>query len=49
VAGTVLLSRMREAISVAAGETDNHLVAPTANVVAGVGQLPTFGSIVWVP
>ncbi|MFN8726261.1 MAG: baseplate J/gp47 family protein [Rhodospirillales bacterium] len=49
VAGTVLLSRMREAISVAAGETDNQLVAPTANVVAGVGELPTFGSIAWVP
>lgn len=49
VAGTVLLSRMREAISVAAGETDNQLVAPVANVVAGVGQLPIFGSIAWVP
>ncbi|MCM0018495.1 MAG: baseplate J/gp47 family protein [Tagaea sp.] len=45
--GTILLSRMREAISVAAGETDNTLVAPSASVVASIGQLATFGGIVW--
>lgn len=45
--GTILLSRMREAISVAAGESDNTLIAPNANVVAATGQLPVLGAIVW--
>ena len=32
--GTILVSRIREAISTAAGETDHVLVSPVANVVA---------------
>ena len=43
--GTLYLSRIREAISVAAGEFDNVLVSPSANVVSGFGQLTTLGSI----
>lgn len=45
---TLLVSRIREAISVAAGETDNVLVSPAANVVSAVGYIPTFGAITWV-
>lgn len=48
-AGTILLSRMREAVSVAADESDNSIVAPVANVVAGTGYLPVLGNITWVP
>jgi len=47
--GTLLLSRMREAVSIASGETDNQIVAPAANVVSATGQIATFGSIAWVP
>ncbi|MGT2507919.1 baseplate J/gp47 family protein [Cupriavidus basilensis] len=46
--GTLLLSHINEAISVAAGETDHVLVAPAANVTPSVGQLATFGSIAWL-
>lgn len=46
-AGTLLLSHIREAISTAAGESDHTLASPSANVVAGAGQLTTFGAITW--
>lgn len=46
--GTLLLSHINEAISIAAGETDHVLVSPTANVAAPAGQLPMFGSITWM-
>lgn len=46
--GTLLLSHINEAISIAAGETDHVLAAPTANVAAPVGQLATFGGITWL-
>ncbi|MFS8930940.1 baseplate J/gp47 family protein [Cupriavidus taiwanensis] len=46
--GTLLLSHIREAISIAAGETDHVLVSPAANVAAPVGQLAVFGSITWM-
>lgn len=45
--GTILISRVREAISIAAGETDNVLVSPTVNIVSPAGQLPTVGTITW--
>ncbi|MEQ8605193.1 MAG: baseplate J/gp47 family protein [Marivibrio sp.] len=45
--GTILVSHIREAISLAAGETDHALVAPAADVVAGAGEIPTFGSVTW--
>lgn len=46
--GVILLSHIREAISLAAGETDHALVAPVADVTPTVGQMATFGSITWV-
>jgi uncharacterized phage protein gp47/JayE len=44
---TLLISHIREAISVAAGETDNVLISPTTNQVYTTGQMPVFGEITW--
>ncbi|TCS37494.1 putative phage protein gp47/JayE [Paucimonas lemoignei] len=44
---TLLVSHIREAISIAVGEEDHVLIAPAANVVNAVGQIATFGGIVW--
>jgi len=46
-AGTILLSHLREAISIAAGETDNVLVSPTADITHAVGHIATLGAITW--
>lgn len=46
--GKVLLSHLREAISLAAGETDHSLVSPIADVLPTIGQMATFGGITWV-
>jgi uncharacterized phage protein gp47/JayE len=46
--GTVLLSQIRTAIGVAAGVTDYTMTVPPADVVPGVGQLPTVGVITWI-
>lgn len=46
--GTILLSHIREAISVAAGETDHSLTSPAANVVNTAGNISTMGTITWV-
>ncbi|MDB5432435.1 MAG: hypothetical protein JWP35_3551 [Caulobacter sp.] len=43
--GTIKISHIREAVSQAAGETDNLVTAPSANVVASGGQLKTVGVI----
>jgi uncharacterized phage protein gp47/JayE len=45
--GTVLLSAIRTAVGTAAGVTDYTVSVPSANVVPGVGQLPTVGVITW--
>ncbi len=45
--GTILLSQIREAVSLAAGETDNEVIDPVADVVAGAGELPVMGTITW--
>lgn len=45
--GTILLSQIRTAIGVAEGVTDYTLTVPSADVVPGVGQLPTVGVITW--
>lgn len=45
--GTVLLSQLRTAIGVAEGVTDYSMTVPSADVVPGVGQLPTVGTITW--
>jgi uncharacterized phage protein gp47/JayE len=46
--GTLLLSHIREAVSIAAGETDHVLTVPAANVVSATGNISTFGVITWV-
>lgn len=45
--GTVLLSRIREAISTAEGETDHTLVSPVADVPTLAGEIVTLGTIIW--
>lgn len=44
---TLLLSHIREAVSLASGETDNEVLYPTADLAHGTGQMPTFGGITW--
>ncbi len=44
---TLLVSHIREAISIAAGESDHVLVSPAANVTHAIGTMATFGSITW--
>lgn len=46
--GTIYLSRIREAISIAKGEYAHVLIAPTTHVVAGIGEISTVGTITWV-
>lgn len=46
--GTILISRIREAVSISAGESDHVVSVPAANVVAGPGQMPVMGAITWV-
>jgi uncharacterized phage protein gp47/JayE len=45
--GTLLISHIREAVSIAAGETDHVLTAPTANVVADPEEMIVLGDITW--
>ncbi|MQY50186.1 baseplate J/gp47 family protein [Rhodocyclus gracilis] len=46
--GKIPLSHIREAISLAAGETDHVLLSPVADITLSVGQIATFGGIAWV-
>ena len=45
--GTILISHIREAISVAAGETNHVLSVPSADVTRTTGQMSTLGTITW--
>ena len=45
--GTILLSRLREAVSIAAGEFDHMLTSPVADVTHGTGQIAVPGVITW--
>lgn len=45
--GTLLLSRIRAAISAAAGESNYVMTAPVADVVSPVGSITTLGVITW--
>ncbi|MCW5666467.1 MAG: baseplate J/gp47 family protein [Piscinibacter sp.] len=45
--GTILISHIREAISVAAGETNHVLTVPSADVTHTAGQIATLGTITW--
>lgn len=45
--GTILLSHLREAVSIAAGETDHVITAPVSNVTHTTGQIAVIGTITW--
>ncbi len=45
--GTIHLSRISEAISIATGEYAHRLDAPTANIVLGNVELPVLGTVTW--
>jgi len=44
---TILISHLREAISVAAGETDHALTNPSANITHSTGEIATVGTFPW--
>lgn len=46
-AGTLLISHIREAVSVAAGEYDHSIISPTTSQTVTSAQINTFGSITW--
>lgn len=46
--GTILLSRLHEAISIAEGEEDHVIHSPTVNVTPETGHIVTPGNIEWV-
>lgn len=46
--GTIFLSRLREAVSIAAGETWHDLELPSLNIEAAPGSLPVLGEVEWV-
>lgn len=43
--GTVYISRIREAISLATGENDHVLIKPTSNIVSPTGSLAVLGGV----
>lgn len=45
--GTILISHLREAISIAADESDHELTSPVANVTHATGELAVLGTITW--
>ena len=45
--GKILLSHIREAISVAGGEVNHELVSPTSNIVPVTGEIVTLGTVTW--
>jgi len=45
--GTLKISHIREAVSLAAGEKDHEIVSPAANVTLGDGEITTLGTPTW--
>ncbi|MCB2190358.1 MAG: baseplate J/gp47 family protein [Deltaproteobacteria bacterium] len=45
--GTLLISHIREAVSIAAGETDHVITSPAADVTVLSGEITTLGDITW--
>jgi len=43
--GPILISRLREAVSIAAGESDNAITSPTADVTYATGHMAVPGTI----
>jgi len=46
--GTLLISHIREAISIASGEIDHVLTSPVADVTHATGEIAVMGTITWV-
>lgn len=46
--GTILLSHIREAVSIASGETNSIVTVPAADVTHTTGQMATMGTITWL-
>lgn len=46
--GTLLISRIRAAISMASGVEDYDLSSPTADVTYNTGELPVWGGVTWL-
>ena len=46
--GTILISHIREAISIAAGEMDHEVIAPLSNVEMETGYLPMLGEVTFL-
>ena len=45
--GTILISHIREAISLAAGEVDNAMITPVSNLEFSDGEIGTLGTITY--
>lgn len=45
--GTILISKIREAVSVASGVEDSVITTPSENVTGGLNQIPVLGTITW--
>lgn len=43
--GVVLISHIREAVSIASGENDNDVIVPSANISPTLGKIATLGTI----
>lgn len=46
--GTIYLSRIREAISIAAGEDNHVLHLPSADIISPAGNLARLGTVSWI-
>jgi uncharacterized phage protein gp47/JayE len=46
--GTILISHIREAISIAAGEKNHVLTVPAADSIRALGHMAIFGAITWL-
>lgn len=44
-AGKILISRLREAVSIAAGEENNAFISPTADITNATGNISTLGTV----
>ncbi len=43
--GPILISRLREAVSIAAGESNNQITSPTADVTHATGHMAVLGTV----
>lgn len=43
--GPILISRLREAVSIAAGESNNQITSPTADVTHAAGHMAVLGTV----